>query len=132
MPETVPVAGHCLYLIFLPFVVCSGSAVEEVGAGTSVSAAASATVSLVAVTMSERVAEAEALEVELMLAEEVTVGMFVSADEEMDGSLVGVGPTVEMLVSDQVEDIADQEDSVGEAAAMSASWYSVGEPSCSH
>lgn len=134
IPETVPLEGHCLYLIFLPFAVCSGSAAEEVDVEISVSAAASTTASLVAETISDSVIEAVMVVEDIMLVvdidmmlEDVVVGIPISMDVGEADSLVAVGPTVDMKVSDGVELMSDQEEGAGEVDAASASRNSVGE-----
>jgi len=111
--ETVPVEGHCLYLIFFPFSVSLGPATEVLEAGTSslASAAASTTASLVMDGLiSDMVLEAireVMVEVDMTVVVEIAevgIGISVSESDSAMGvdSKVGVGPTVDMDVSEGV------------------------------
>ena len=111
--ETVPVEGHCLYLIFFPFSVSLGPATEVLEAGTSslASAAASTTASLVMDGLiSDMVLEAireVMVEVDMTVVVEIAevgIGISVSESDSAMGvdSKVGVGPTVDTDVSEGV------------------------------
>jgi len=138
--ETVPVEGHCLYLIFFPFSVSLGPATEVLEAGTSslASAAASTTASLVMEGLtSDMVLEAireVMVEVDMTVVveiSEVDIGIGISvSDSDLAigvGSSVGVGPTVDMDVSEGVVK-SEVIDGVEVGISKSASEYSVGDP----
>lgn len=136
--------GHCLYRIFLPFSVSLGSAaIEVLEAGTSSLAslaAASTTASLVlegftSGTVLEAIVEVDMAVVVItvvLMAPAIDVIEVGSSDSEIVievGTGVGVGPTVDMDVSEGVA-ISDVIEGVVVVISTSASEYSVGERAC--
>jgi hypothetical protein len=121
-----------LYLIFFPFSVSFGSGATLVEVVTSSLAAASSDPSLVLEGMdSERVFDAVAAVDVTDTLERADDEVSASKSSEL-GSGVGVGPTVDMYVSDEVEATSDTAEGVGEGTSTSASWNSVGDPCCCH
>ena len=122
-----------MYLIFFPFSVSFGSGARLVEVVISSSVAASRDPSLVLEgSGSEIVFDAVAAVEVTDTVERADVDGSASGSRSEVGSGVGVGPTVDMCVSDEVEATSDTADGVGEGASTSASWNSVGDPCCCH
>jgi hypothetical protein len=122
-----------LYLIFFPFSVSLGSATEVLEAGTSSSAslaAAPTTASLVFDGITSDIVLEAIIDVDMaVVVENAVVGISDSrseADIEV-GSMVGVGPKVDMNVSEDVS-ISEVIEGVEVGISTSASEISVGDP----
>jgi len=136
--ETVPVDGHCLYLIFFPssVSVSLGARTEVLEAGTSSSAslaAASTSASEVPEGIISLVLDGMFSEIVFdAMAEDDIAGVFEYADVGISDSVievdsgVGVGPTVDMEVSEGVI-VSDVIDGVEVGISISASENLVGE-----